>query len=99
MEPRSTCVMITMHSIFEQVISNYNERCVEPLADRDTSGNETPESLKTRFKCYDKLECYDRGFSQLAVESCVSVTLKEKIVNPIFIAPPIGHPSFPVQAK
>ena len=40
----------------EEVISNYKERCVEPLADRDISGNETTESLKTRFKCYDEFE-------------------------------------------
>ena len=61
----------------EKVISNCKERCAEPVPDRDASGDETPASLKIRFKCYD--EFYDRGFSRLAVESCVSVTLKEKI--------------------
>ena len=62
----------------EEVISNYKKRYVEPVADRDISGDATPASLKKRFKCYDEFECYDRGFSRLAVESCVSVTLKDK---------------------
>ena len=52
---------------------------MEPVADRNTSGDETPKSLKTRFKCYDEYDFYDRGFSRLAVEYYVSVTLKEKI--------------------
>ena len=60
----------------QEVIDNYYIRAEEPPVINDPSGVETDASKDARFRSYDEYEFYDRGFSLLAVESCVSMSLQ-----------------------
>jgi len=66
----------------EEVISQHEYRCDEPVPDIDPNTNlETPESQQLRFEAYDDFEFDDFGLSRLVVESLLSSSLLERILT------------------
>ena len=63
----------------KEVITEHESRLIEPTAILDDTRDETVASITAQFRSYDEFEFYDVGLSRLAVEACVSVSLREKI--------------------
>ena len=64
----------------EAVLTEHKSRLVEPAQVNDASGDETPESILARFRCYDEYELCDFSLSRLAVEALVHPDLRAEVV-------------------
>lgn len=65
---------------FASVQAEHESRIILLSAVLDRLGNETPESIAARFKCYDAYEIYDWYLSRLAIEALVHLDLREEMV-------------------
>ena len=61
------------------VITEHASRLVELTAILDDTGSETMATIAARLCSYDEFELYDVGLSRLAIEACVSVSMREEI--------------------
>ena len=63
----------------DSVTQEHESRLIEPSVVNDSTGNETSGSSQARFRCYDEFEKYDFSLSRLAIESLITLRLREAI--------------------
>ena len=67
--------LFTMDSVTQE----HESRLIEPPVIYDSAGTETADSVQARFRCYDEFEKYDFSLSRLAIESLITLRLREAI--------------------
>lgn len=63
----------------EDVTIEHNSRMNEPAIVNDAPGIETNESKEARFCCYDDHDKYDIALSKMAIESLITLLLREAV--------------------